>query len=52
LRARGGFIVDLKWDGGKPRAIRLTHPAQADASVAFADHRAALKADGTWRDWP
>ena len=52
LRARGGFIVDLKWDGGKPRAIRLTHPAQVDAIVAFGDYKAALKADGAWRDWP
>lgn len=52
LRARGGFIVDLKWDGGKPSAIRLTHPAQADASVVSGDHKAALKADGAWHDWP
>jgi alpha-L-fucosidase 2 len=52
LRTRGGFTVDLKWDGGKPRSYRLSHPAQADARVACGGKQTTLKADGTWRDWP
>jgi alpha-L-fucosidase 2 len=52
LRARGGFTVDLKWEHGKVRSYRLSHPGQAEARVVSGGRNTTVKADASWRDWP
>ena len=52
LRTRGGFTLDMKWNQGRLRSFRISHPRKVDALVSHGGRTFVVKADAGWHGPP